>query len=225
MNYGEILEKLKESPVPLESVQCDIVPSGLKMVNHFHPWSISETEFNFITNKIIERNLKDGFEIATAFGISALAAGLGFKETGGYLVTMDAYIEEHYNYCGGYRESRNETYKDMDGFKSVNHICKTFDLVNTVYPVVGWSPDDIGKFLVGLKLDYAFIDGGHWNEQVIRDARGIKEYLSEDKFTVFFHDGHSITDGVRQELSEIIGGEFKTVLSMPHSWNLGVIER
>lgn len=222
MNYGEILEKLKDSPVPLQSVQCDIVPSGLKMINHFHPWSISETEFNFITKKIVDRNLKRGFEVATAFGISALAAGLGFESTGGLLITMDAYIEEHYNYCGGYREKRNETYQGMDGFKSINYIIEKFNLQNHIHPVVGWSPDDIGKWLLGMRIDYAFIDGGHWNEQVIKDANEIKLYLNPDKFSVFVHDSHSLPPDVRQILSEIFGVPFNVVCPMPSGWGFRV---
>jgi len=83
-------------------VQYELTEMGhIKMVNHLYPYSIKEREFNFLRDLIAHNNLKNGFECATAFGISSLALGLGFKETGGKCVTMDAYIEEKCEDPGG----------------------------------------------------------------------------------------------------------------------------
>jgi hypothetical protein len=223
ITYNDILEQLKDSPVKLEGTPPSQVHTGLKMVNHYHPWSITEVEFNIIRDRIIEKNYKLGFEVATAFGISALAAGLGFKETGGYLLTMDAYIEEQYNNCGAYA-GKKETYYDADGWKSINYIVNKFDLAKAITPVVGWSPDDLYGYLQplfdsGLRLDYAFIDGGHWQDQILKDAAEVKKYLGEH-FSVFFHDGHAFSEEFRHQLSHIIGAEVRCICFMPDCWCL-----
>ena len=59
------------------------------MENHIFPLSIRYDEFEFLKNLIIKYNLKSGFELATAFGVSTVALGIGFIKTGGKLVTMD----------------------------------------------------------------------------------------------------------------------------------------
>ena len=222
MNYTKLLERLKDSPIKLENSPPSQVSTGLKMVNHYHPWSITQDEFNHITKTIVDRNLKNGFEVATAFGISALAAGLGFKETGGKLVTLDAYIEEYYNNCGVYKDKHNECYQDADGWKSMQYIIEVFELQDVITPVVGWSPDDICKHVEGY-LDYAFIDGGHWTDQVLADTREVKKYLG-DKASVFFHDGQCLPADIRAELGNIIGGSYRDVCGMPSCWELGVVE-
>lgn len=43
----------------------------LKLSNHWHPFSLTEDEGKLVYNFIIENNLKYGFEVATAFGVSA----------------------------------------------------------------------------------------------------------------------------------------------------------
>ncbi len=64
------------------------------MAHRSIPVSLSETEFNYLSQFIVEHNLTAGFDLATAFGISALAIGLGLKKTGGRLLSMDSYREE-----------------------------------------------------------------------------------------------------------------------------------
>lgn len=100
----------------------------LKMVNHTFPWSLTEPEFQYLYNLIIERKYTCGFEVATAFGISSLAAALAFKETGGRIVTMDAYIEEAMNDPMAYKSIDPSVYDDSDGFKSVKFLVEHFEL-------------------------------------------------------------------------------------------------
>jgi predicted O-methyltransferase YrrM len=188
---------------------------SLKMIGHENPLSIRENEFKFIRNFIIEHNLRRGYEVATAFGVSAIAAGLGFKETGGHLVTMDAYIEEQYNNCAAYR-NRKETYYDADGFKSTEFLRKYFELEDIIDLCVGWSPDDTVGMLdfyypattiskgETRGLDYVFIDAMHYDEAVIADIESVRPFLA-DKFVLFLHDVHCFGYPVKNYLMDTFG--------------------
>lgn len=99
MEYKKITE-LNDGPVHYELLSR----GNIKMREHPYPYSILQEEFNFLTNIVIENDLKRGYECATAFGISSLAIGLGFKQTGGKCVTMDAYIEEKCQNPGTYMD-------------------------------------------------------------------------------------------------------------------------
>lgn len=199
---------------------------SLKMVNHPNPVSITHAEFHFIKDFIIRNNLKTGYEVATAFGISALAAGLGFKETGGKLVTMDAYIEEQYNKDLGYI-GKQETYQDSDGYKSTKTLLKEFDLESVVYPTVGWSPIDTKSNISQIfdlstqKLDFVFIDAGHWNEALLLDVDSIRD-LVDEKFVVFIHDWHVFSEDCKTKISEILQAPIHAASSggMPQGFNL-----
>jgi hypothetical protein len=109
---------LNDGPVQYEKTGN----GNIKMKQHPYPYSIKEEEFNFLTNLIVEHNLQRGYECATAFGVSSLALGLGFKQTGGKIVTMDAYIEEKCKNPGAYEKFEAEVYEQADGFKSVKYL-------------------------------------------------------------------------------------------------------
>lgn len=156
------------------------------MANYKNPISITEAEFLFIRDFIKQNNLQAGYECATAFGVSALAAGLGFKETGGFLITMDCYVEELFKDCSRYRGSNYDQLminKAPAGMKMCLDIKNRYDV--PIKPVIGVSPRDIppGQY------DYVFIDAEHTTEAVKNDLMGIKPYLSE-KYSVFIHDYH-----------------------------------
>ena len=97
------------------------------MLQHPYPYSILQEEFDFLKNIIVENNLKCGYECATAFGISSLAIGLGFKQTGGKCVTMDAYIEEKCEDPGKYKNFEKQVYEQDDGYKSVKYLIEKFE--------------------------------------------------------------------------------------------------
>lgn len=163
---------------------------SLGMKEHYHPWSIKEEEFLYLKNLIIQNDLKVGYEVATAFGISSLAIGLGFKETGGKLITMDAYIEEKYGHADAYDGAAPEIHTDSDGYKSVNFLIEHYDLKNTVFREIGWSPDNTAEAILkhtNEKIDFVFIDGGHFPGQVIKDIQAILPFLN-DKYILTFHD-------------------------------------
>ena len=217
ITYGDIISVTKDTQVPL-NFSGEANYAGLHMTRHHHPISITEQEFKILNKIIVENNLKSGYEVATAFGVSALAAGLGFKETGGQLVSMDAYIEEQYNNCGAYI-GRRGVYPNSDGFKSANFLANTFKVIDNVSFEVGWSPDDtrlvLEKQFNPIRLDYVFIDALHTQEAIVNDLLSIKDLLM-DKFIGLLHDAISSNSSVK-DISKILGvnfTSFNTVYSM-----------
>jgi predicted O-methyltransferase YrrM len=204
----------------------------LGMTGYDFPRSIYIKEFEFLKNLVKQYDLKNGYECATAFGVSAIALGLGFKETGGHLITMDAYIEEsteilqndyldHHRYEGPNRKS------DAMGYKSAKYLVEYFRLKNIIKVEVGYSPDDIATVLskhIDNKLDFVFIDAGHYPEQLIKDLAGIIPFL-DDEYVIALHDCYPqlITPEVEQFLKDSFGKNVEVVVSWPHGYNLGLI--
>lgn len=210
-------------------ISYDIVDgSALRMSNHINPISIKYSEFIYIHDYIIDNNLKVGYEVATAFGISSLAAGLAFKDNEGKLLTVDAYIEEHYNAWDGYTDKK-EYYIDSDGYKSVNKLIEHFSLEDVIYPKVGWSPDDIptllDNFLVNNELlDYMFIDAAHFDDNIIEDIEVLKPYMSNE-FTIFIHDSHAFTDKLDKYLFDSFRANKNIIPEcvIPNGFNLSIL--
>lgn len=214
---------LKDGPVQYELTGTN----NIKMVQHPYPYSIKEAEFNFLTNLIADNNLQRGYECATAFGISSLSIGLGFKKTGGKIVTMDAYIEEKCKNPGAYKDFQREVYEKADGYKSVNYLIKKFGLENTLFPEIGWSPDDTETCVrrhFEEKLDFVFIDAGHFPEQMIKDIDAFLPLLGE-KYVLAFHDVYpwSHSEAVHKHLFDKIGKRVEIKVPHPEGENLGVI--
>ena len=201
----------------------------IKLRSKSFPWSIKEEEFDFIKSIIISRNLKYGFEIATGLGISAVAAGLGFKETSGKLVTMDSYIEELHNDYQTYRRSSPIINSDPIGYKCTNYLIDRYELKNVVFTELGWSPRDTSAclkkhFEFNQKLDFVFIDGGNFPEQVIRDVESLAPFLS-NKYIILFHDftPHIFDGGTMYRIRQIFNNkEPQRILTQNTS--LGIID-
>jgi hypothetical protein len=213
--YDNLVEITKNTEFELVEIR-----KGMHMKKHVNPVSISRTEFDFIKNFIIDNNLKKGYDVATAFGISMLAAGLGFKETGGKLVTMDCYIEEQFNGCMSYDGMYNQTYQNSDGFKTASFLINHFELNDIVRPTVGFSPIDTAKVIIDThidqKLDYALIDAFHTEEAVIQDIEAVIPFLS-DKFVIFLHDVHCFNTGmVEKHLIEKFGKSWTAAPNCEH---------
>lgn len=217
------ITELKDGPVQYEMTGTN----NIKMVQHPYPYSIKETEFNFLTNLIKEHNLQRGYECATAFGISSLALGLGFKATGGKCVTMDAYIEEKCKDPGAYEKFAREVYEQADGYKSVKYLIEQFGLQENLYPEIGWSPDDTETAVrkhIKEPLDFVFIDAGHFPEQMIKDIDAFLPLLGE-KYVLAFHDVYpwSYTEAVHEHLFNKIGKRVEIAVPHPAGENLGVV--
>ena len=201
---------------------------ALSMAGNKLPISIKLFEFNFIKDLIVENNLQYGYEIATGTGLSAVAAGLGFKETGGKIVTMDAFVEEYFKDMLSYMDSEMLV-EDSKGFKSVNQLIKFYELEDIVYPKIGWSPTnteenirDIFKNINNHKLDYIFIDSCHHEKALKRDFESIQKFVKSGTY-VLFHDTHVFPSAVKKIAEDHSSMPFKVVVPMPEGYNLGMI--
>lgn len=198
---------------------------SLKLSNHFHPFSLMESEANIVYDIIINNNLQYGYEIATAFGISSSAIGQALKETNGLLVTMDAYIEEIYNDCNKYTMDSKMLNPESDGRKMAKKLYEFLEIENHVISEVGWSPDDVDgviqKHFSDKKLDFAFIDGGHSGEQIDADVKSIISYMN-DNFVIFFHDSGCVLKTTWDFLSD---NGFNNLKNFQTGFGLSVIGR
>lgn len=221
--FEQILD-IKDGPVEYELF---VELPNIKMKHQSYPLSIQQTEFNYLRDIIVRYNLKKGLEIATAFGVSAVAQGLGFKQTKGRLVTIDAYIEEKSNDCYVY-DGRKRTYEDTLGYKSAKHLINFFQLNDNVKLEVGWSPDDVESILRKnnhTSLDFVFLDGGHFENQILQDFQAFTPFL-EEKNIIVIHDyfGDSYTDRVQNYIYSNFGKLPEMVFERPYGDNLAIIK-
>lgn len=205
---------------------------SLSMAGAIGPKSIKIAEFEYISNLIGTRGLKRGFEIATDFGVSALAAGLGFKKTGGRIVTMDSYVEEKIRSDSAYRTMDKTLYPEAEGLRSTQFLISQFSLEGVVIPKVGWSPDDVEKVLLEEfpdlhrnGLDFVFIDGGHFTESVMRDMRVVSPFVRRGSCVLL----HDVAEGVfgagfPKKVMGVFGKEYTVVVPYPIGFNLALIE-
>jgi predicted O-methyltransferase YrrM len=223
MMFNEII-KLQNGPVKYVKVN----KGNIRMENHSFPYSIREEEYDFLYNIIVENNLQRGFELATAFGISGTAIGTAFKKTGGKFVTMDAYVEEKCDNPGKYKDFEKQVYEQSDGYKSVKFLIEHFELQNTMFAEIGWSPDDVGSAInkhFPEKLDFVFLDAGHFEHHMIRDIDAIRPHLA-DKFLFVFHDvySNSCTENVHKHIEKCFGKRIEIILPYPKGENMGVVK-
>ena len=182
------------------------VEDSLKLSNHYHPWSLRETEANVIYDLVLKNDIKRAFEIATAFGISASVIGQALNKTNGKLITMDAYIEENFNNAMGYDiNSKMVSNTDADGYNMAKKLVEVLGITDNVYLEIGWSPDDTGNIIERnfgeSKLDFAFIDGGHTHPQIEADVKSIFPYLADDCI-LLFHDHIDFPNNVKSFIKE-----------------------
>lgn len=212
----EIIEKTKNNPMRLERAG-----KSLRMHNHRNPCCIADIEFDFLYSFVKKHQLKNGYEVATAFGVSMLAPALAMKEYGGRLVTMDAYIEEQHNNCMAYRGA-SKAFQNADGFKSAKRLINMYGLQDVVSLYVGFSPDNVEialktRFnLNSDKLDYVFIDGLHTNDAVIKDLRAVLPYLNRERYVVFFHDTHCFDNTVKEFVKNKLGKHWLLIPKCEH---------
>ena len=208
---------------------AEAIVTCLKMVDHYHPWSITPDEFDYFCDFIITHNLKCGYECATAFGISGLAAALGMKATGGHLVTVDAYIEERHNLSTAYRDLKEVNQNDPDGLKSLRWLMKRFDVESVISPMIGWSPDNVAQIIIDVhgedaEIDYAFIDAGHWDEAVLADTLAIRPFVNTSKpFALFFHDLPCFSDNTWEKIQESYGYPMQPITEIKETWHSGIV--
>lgn len=237
MKYTKLIDRFKNHNISYEFWDNQLIDNinypSIKMKNTNGPGSIKEREFNCIKNTIIKNDLKCGYEIATAFGISALSLGLGFKKTNGKIVTMDAYIEENSKNCFSYINKYNEVFYNSMGFKSITNIINEFKLHNIVYPTIGWSPIDTEKNIkkyINLdeeKLDLIFIDAGHWDNALISDIISIFNFINKDKYVIFIHDTHAFSSQCLNQIELLFNNKIVRIPSceIPYGFCLSCITK
>jgi Methyltransferase domain len=200
-------------PSGFEFVRNGDVNSNLKLKTKAFPWSIVQREFDYLYNTIVDNNLKRGFEACTGVGISALAAGLAMKQTGGKIVTLDAYIEEYLETPDYHNQKLLNT--ESVALQSVHALIAKYQLENILVPVVGWTPDNVPANIEANftePLDYVFIDGGHTPSQLLKDIDAVLPYTNKDTHWLF-HDAadnvfnHSVAAFVYQKL-----GKFRVIV-------------
>jgi hypothetical protein len=203
------IPKLEHGPVKyilhLMNYEENFMNWSIRMDGLDFPRSIYIKEFDYLKNLIINKNLKNGFECGTAFGVSTVALGLGFKKTKGHLVTMDAYIEETTDNCYDYREFTNKINFESIGYKSVNFLIEHFRLKKYVKTEIGWSPNDVGK--------------------LIKDLRAVKPFL-DDNYVIALHDCFSylITTEVEDVIQLLFGVPLEIVVTGTDGYNLAIID-
>lgn len=180
-----------DGPIKYECVGTDGT-AGIRMVAHRTPVSITQQEADIISLAVAERNVQRGYELATAFGVSATAIGLALRQTGGKLVTMDAYVEEQINEPW-YYYGENRVNLASDGYQSACYLLRTFGLNKVVTPKIGWSPSDVERIVKSVhgedKLDFVFLDAFHSDEALLKDYLAIEPFIA-DRFVMFVHDIH-----------------------------------
>lgn len=225
-NYENLVNDSSEWEIQYEFGELDSHTS-LRMVGTQYPNSLTEPEFNYLKNVIIENNLQKGFEVATGAGISTLAIGLGFKETNGKLVTMDAYNEEFLQ--DPLSDNSDKKFYDSKGYKSVKQLIEKFNLEENVKAKVGWSPSDTETCINSVfspeeKLDFIFIDAFHTDEAAIKDFDSIKNRINPEKFVVALHDVDGLPETVKY-VEDFFGIKSELVSERPWGFYLCVIKK
>ena len=161
------------------------------------PYSCTDEEGLMLYFTIVENNFKSGFEIATAFGYSTAYLGLAFQKTGGKCISLDCYIEEFkedFLYDESELISASEKIRlEIEsgnlpvGLDMAKKIARRLGTENVTEFRVGLSPNNVPEVIGERKIDFAFIDGGHFGEQPTKDFLAVLPYLS-DKCAVLFHD-------------------------------------
>lgn len=206
INYAELIELSKKINIGFELQIVDEInlKDSLRLSNRVYPWSLREQEANILYKLVLENKLTSGFEIATGFGVSSISIGKAFKETGGKLISMDAYVEELLGY-GSYDHTTHQIKTGTpDGYLMATSMAKIMNIENNTHFAIGWSPQDTQEIFDknGIEfLDFVFIDGGHYPEQVILDLSSVIDKLSSD-CVVCFHDYGCVGNDSIRLLSE-----------------------
>lgn len=183
VTYQKLVEITTSNDIQLE--HCEY--SALRIKDVHNPISIKEREFRFLYAICEELQLKSGFEVATAFGVSSLAVALSMKHREGKLVTMDSYIEENSEHCLAYGVEKDNVHKDARGFKNVNFFIDHFSLKNVLIPTVGVSIENLQKHNKNL-LDYVMIDALHTDAAATADFLAISSQINKEKYLIAVHD-------------------------------------
>jgi hypothetical protein len=190
----------------IEKIKTNLQLQYIDNVGHPHyamsfegklPYSISETEFNYMKYVIGKHQLKRGFEFATGTGISTLGLGMGFQKSGGLLLSIDSYIEFE---TQSFIDNEQPTIYNSECFQNNKKIIDLFGLQDNVKLFSGWSPTDAVRIIDEnfQDLDFVFLDGPKHKASFDETFKYIAPRLNKDKYIVFVHDTHVDTLGFIQ---------------------------
>lgn len=170
------------------------------------PYSLTFEEGMLFHYLVASNDLKRGYEIATAFGMSSFFIATAMQKTGGHLVSADAYIEEemedflydheatkaHVDKIAQLQQQKRHS-KLPRGLQFAIEGAMELQVEEHVDYRIACSPEGVPELLDGYLpkgslLDFAFIDGGHFGEQPILDVKSVLPYLDRDRFLMMFHD-------------------------------------
>ena len=177
----------------------NIYDFSLKLMDVEYPYSCTFEEGLIMLDTILRNQLKSGYEIATAFGISSLFIGSGFKVTRGHLQSIDCYIEESKNdFIYSEKEIAEHILKIRkevssgilpSGLKIAQSNADELKISKNISYIIGVSPQDVITS-VNDNLDFVFIDGGHFGDQPLLDFEAVKSKIRTEKCALFFHDNN-----------------------------------
>ena len=185
---------------------------SLAMAQHHYPMSITQDEFVFVRDHIARRGYRNAYDLATGFGVSACAIGLGVQPRGGHVVSMDCYIEETMGAVIRYHDGPPTMANTADGYAMALALRRHFNLDDVIKFQWGCSPADVPAVLTGMALDFAFIDAAHTDVHLLADVAAIRSYLVRP-YTVMLHDTNQFTAAALDE----IGSWFGAPLLMPQT--------
>lgn len=194
---------------------------ALRMNGYAFPVSITEDEFGWIRDYVREHKFKSAYELGTGFGLSACAIGLGLRGHGGKLVTMDCYSEERYDSAGSHPRPCDVN-SNSDGRHIAEELLTRFELTDVVELKFGISPEGVAEVLGDRLLDLAFIDGAHFDDQLLDDVWAIWDRLSAP-FTVMLHDVRCFKQDTLDAIGERLGAKMAMV-DVPRTFTLGYYE-
>jgi len=199
-------------------------PNAIRMAEKKYPVSITSVEFDALHTLVASTKRQVAYEIATGFGVSACAIGLGLRQTNGKLLTIDAYIEESYDSDTNYLGKERTVADNPIGLAHANELFAALNITNVIAKK-GWSPDDVPALITdifgNLGIDFIFIDGGHTYEQVMNDLNATKPFRTSDCI-VALHDSHIFNQDQLKSLEQELDCKFGRVLphNDPNGFNL-----
>jgi hypothetical protein len=150
---------------------------------------LEETEARRLYDLALEASrLGPCLEIGSYCGKSAIYLGTACKENGSVLFSLD-------HHAGSEEQQPGQEYFDpdlldketgkIDTLRLFRKTIETFDLGNTVVPVIGRS-EVVGRFW-NMPLGLIFVDGSHAYESVLNDYMIWAKHVMPDGYLVF-HD-------------------------------------
>lgn len=193
-------------PSVIQNFEGELTPagSGFRMPEKQFPWSVSPQEGRFLFEcaRVCSMGAVQGWhplalEIATAFGYSTawIAAGLSWQ--GGYLISMDHYMEEMSDDQDPRAMEMSIRMDKPLGLQYAQHGAKVTHTEPYVNLRVGKSPEQLESILLGRPeamfaqcISMFFLDGHHLHGQPLIDWEAVKPHLDLAASLIVFHDTH-----------------------------------